>query len=146
VASYIATRFVRMITVVFAVTLFAFFLLNLLPGSPINAILGAGAGDAAARAQVSAQLGLNHPLAERYFIWLGHALQGNLGVSYVSNQSVLSAIGERIPLTLELMVMAEVISIVLAVPTAMGCALKPGGWFDTAVNQSSLAVIGLPAR
>lgn len=142
---YIGWRFVRMLSVVFAVTLFTFLLLNLLPGSPINAILGTAAGDPAARAEVTNQLGLNHPLFLRYFIWLGHALQGNLGQSYVSQQSVASAIAARLPLTIELIVMAEVISLVLAVPTAMLCSLRPNGWFDRFVSRSTLALLALPA-
>src|ERR1700678_3644478 len=96
---YVGWRFVRMLSVVFAVTLFSFLLLNLLPGSPINAILGPAAGNAVARAQLTSQLGLSHPLYLRYFVWLGHALQGNLGQSYVSNQAVTTAIAQRVPLT-----------------------------------------------
>jgi peptide/nickel transport system permease protein len=143
--SYIGWRFLRMLSVVFAVTLFSFFLLNLLPGSPVNALLGAAAGDPAARAQLIHQLGLNHPIVIRYFVWLGHAVQGNFGQSYVSQQPVLSAIAERLPLTLELMLMAEVISLVLAVPAAMLCSLWPNGWFDKFVTRSSLALLALPA-
>jgi len=143
--SYVGWRFVRMVSVVFAVTLFSFLLLNLLPGSPINAILGPAAGDPAARAELTRQLGLNHPLYLRYFVWLGHALQGNLGQSYVRNQGVTSAIAQRIPLTIELMIMGEVISIGLAVPMAMLCALRPDGWFDRFTSGSTLLLLALPA-
>ncbi|MFZ0172041.1 MAG: ABC transporter permease [Acidimicrobiales bacterium] len=143
--SYVGWRFVRMLSVVFAVTLFTFFLLNLLPGSPINAILGPAAGDPAARAELTNQLGLNHPLFERYFIWLGHALHGNLGQSYVSDQSVTSAIAQRVPLTLELMIMAEVISLGLAIPMAMVCSLWPDKWFDKFTSGSTLLLLALPA-
>ncbi len=143
--SYVGWRFVRMLSVVFAVTLFTFFLLNLLPGSPINAILGPAAGDPAARAELTNQLGLNHPLFERYFIWLGHALLGNLGQSYVSDQSVTSAIAQRVPLTLELMIMAEVISLGLAIPMAMVCSLWPDKWFDKFTSGSTLLLLALPA-
>jgi len=143
--SYVGWRFVRMLSVVFAVTLFTFFLLNLLPGSPINAILGPAAGDPAARAELTNQLGLNHPLFERYFIWLGHALHGNLGQSYVSDQSVTSAIAQRVPLTLELMIIAEVISLGLAIPMAMVCSLWPDKWFDKFTSGSTLLLLALPA-
>ncbi|MGO9198604.1 MAG: ABC transporter permease [Acidimicrobiales bacterium] len=143
--SYIGSRFLRMLSVVFAVTLFSFFLLNLLPGSPVNTILGPGAGDPASRRKVILQYGLNHPIYDRYLIWLGHALQGNLGESYISSQNVANAIFEHLPLTLELMIMAEVISLGLAVPAAMICSLKPGGWFDKLVSRSTLALLALPA-
>lgn len=143
--SYIGSRFLRMLSVVFAVTLFSFFLLNLLPGSPVNTILGPGAGDPASRRKVILQYGLNHPIYDRYLIWLGHALQGNLGESYISSQNVANAIFEHLPLTLKLMIMAEVISLGLAVPAAMICSLKPGGWFDKLVSRSTLALLALPA-
>ena len=143
--SYVGGRFLRMLSVVFAVTLFSFFLLNLLPGSPINAILGPSAGNAVARAQLTTQLGLNHPLFLRYFIWLGHAVRGNLGQSYISDQPVTTAIYQRLPLTLELMIMAEIISLGLAIPTAMLCSLRPGGWFDKFTSRSTLLLLALPA-
>jgi peptide/nickel transport system permease protein len=143
--SYVGWRFLRMLSVVLAVTLFSFLLLNLLPGSPINAILGPAAGDPAARAELTNQLGLNHPIFLRYFIWLGHALQGNLGQSYISDQPVTTAIAQRVPLTLELMIMGEVISLGLAIPMAMLCSLRPDGWFDRFTSGSTLLLLALPA-
>jgi peptide/nickel transport system permease protein len=134
-----------MLSVVFAVTLFSFFLLNLLPGSPINAILGPAAGDPVARAQLTSQLGLNHALYLRYFIWLGNALHGNLGQSYISAQPVTTAIAQRVPLTIELMIMAEVISLGLAIPMAMLCSLRPNRWFDKFTSGSTLLLLALPA-
>lgn len=134
-----------MVSVVFAVTLFSFFLVNLLPGSPINAILGPAAGDPQARAQLTLQLGLNHPIYIRYFVWLGHALQGNLGNSYISQQTVLSAIAEHVPFTLELLVMAEVLSLILAIPLALVCSLRPGRFLDAMMSRISLGLLALPA-
>lgn len=142
---YLGTRFLRMLSVVFAVTLFSFFLINLLPGSPINTILGPAAGNPAARAHLTAQLGLNHPIYIRYFIWLGHALQGNLGYSYISYESVAGTILTSFPLTLELMIMAEIISLVVAIPLGVIAALKPEGWVDKLTGMASLAFIALPA-
>jgi peptide/nickel transport system permease protein len=142
---YLGIRFLRMLSVVLAVTIFSFFLVNLLPGSPINTILGPAAGDPTARAQLTAQLGLNHPIYLRYFVWLGHALEGNLGQSYISQQNVTSAIFESFPLTLELMILAELISIVIAVPTAIFCSFKPDGLFDKLTSGWSLGLLALPA-
>ena len=142
--SYVGWRFVRMLSVVFAVTLFSFLLLNLLPGSPINTILGPAAGDPAARAQLTHQLGLNDPLYQRYFVWLGHALRGNLGQSYVSEQPVTSAIFQRVPLTIELMIMGEVISLGLAIPMAMLCS--PARRVVRQVHQRLHPAVAGPSR
>lgn len=142
---YIASRFLRMITVVWAVSLLSFVLLNLIPGNPVVTLLGPEVGNAHAAAQLTAQLGLNHPIIERYFIWLGHVLQGNLGYSYVGTQSVSSAIFGRLPITLEIMLEAEILSLVVSMPLAMLCALRPGKFLDSMVNRISLGFLALPA-
>jgi peptide/nickel transport system permease protein len=133
-----------MVSVVLAVSFGTFYLINLLPGSPVNAILGIG-GTAAARQQLTNQLGLNHPIYLRYFYWLNHALHGNLGQSYVSDQSVTVTIAKHLPLTLELMTEAELISLLLAIPLALICALRPNKWFDKVVGRVSLGLLALPA-
>jgi peptide/nickel transport system permease protein len=142
---YLGTRFIRLLTVVLAVTIFTFFLINLLPGSPINTILGPAAGDPAARAQLTAQLGLNHPIYVRYFYWLWHALHGNLGQSAISDENVTSAISSSLPITVELIIMAEIMSLGISIPVAIACAMRPDGWLDKFVSASSLALLALPA-
>jgi len=142
---YLGTRFIRLLTVVVAVTIFTFFLINLLPGSPINTILGPAAGDPAARAQLTAQLGLNHPIYVRYFFWLWHALHGNLGQSAISDENVTSAISSSLPITVELIIMAEIMSLAVSIPVAIACAMRPDGWLDKFVSASSLALLALPA-
>jgi peptide/nickel transport system permease protein len=119
-------------------------LINALPGSPINAILGVG-GTAAARQQLTEQLGLNHPPLLRYFYWLNHALHGNFGQSYVSGQSVLRAVAQHLPLTLELMIEATIISLAISIPLALICAFRPNNWFDKMVGRMSLILLALPA-
>ncbi len=133
-----------MVSVVFAVSFGTFYLINLLPGSPVNAILGVG-GTAAARAQLANELGLNHPIYLRYFYWLNHALHGSLGQSYVSNQSVTVTIAKHLPLTLELMTEAELMSLAIAIPLGLLCALKPNQTLDKLVGRVSLGLLALPA-
>src|SRR3954466_1968126 len=86
-----------------AVTALSFLLVNLLPGDPTLAILGPAAGNPAARAELRHNLELDEPLPVRYTKWLGRAVQGDLDQSYVTHQKVTTAIGERLPLTIELM-------------------------------------------
>ena len=144
-ARFFFRRILRLVTVLFAVSAFSFYLVNLLPGDPTLALLGPAAGDPAAKAQVERQLGLHKPIVERYAIWLGHALHGDLGHSYFTQQSVVRAIGERLPLTVELMVMAEVIALVVAVLLAVQAARRPDGWFDKIASTGSFALLALPA-
>jgi len=83
---------------VFLVSVGAFYLVHLLPGDPTVAILGPN-DTAHNKAILMAQLGLNKPLYEQYFIWAGHIFEGNFGQSYVTHQTVLSTMATAVPST-----------------------------------------------
>lgn len=141
----LALRLLRLVTVLLAVSVVSFLLLNLLPGDPTLALLGPSAGDPHAKAEVQRQLGLDEPLPLRYTTWLGHAVRGDLGHSYFTNQSVVQAMSERLPLTIELMIFAELISLGVAVPVAITAARRPNGWFDRATSAVTFGLLALPA-
>jgi peptide/nickel transport system permease protein len=140
---YIVRRLLLLIPVLLIVSFFAFYLINLLPGDPTVTILGPNA-TAHARAQLRAQLGLNQPLLQRYFTWLWHALQGDLGKSYINGQSVSQAISEHLPTTLELLVGANIIAVLLAVPLGVISATRPNGRFDQSSTGATFALLALP--
>lgn len=141
---FLLLRLARLVTVVFAVTALSFLLLNLLPGDPSIALLGPSAGDPRAKAELTHQLGLEHPIPIRYVTWLSHAVRGDLGRSYFTQQTVVGAVLERLPLTLELMLMAELIALALAIPLALISAARADGWIDKATGTCSFALLGLP--
>lgn len=137
-------RILQLIPVCIGVTLMAFLLLNVLPGGSAIAILGTNATGGSIKALDNA-LGLNKPAYERYLLWLWHALHGNLGVSFITRQSVTSTIFARFPVSLELVVLSILIALCTAIPAAVFSARRPGGivdWITRAVGMFGLSTPG----
>jgi peptide/nickel transport system permease protein len=125
----VARRILAAIPVVWGVTFLSFVVLNLLPGDAAQALLGADATPAEVR-QLRVQLHLDEPFPQRYWNWLSGALTGNLGHSLGSGETVHSILGQRFPITLELVGYGFLVSLAIAVPVATLAARKPDGWFD----------------
>ncbi len=138
-----ARRFLQMIPVLLGITFVTFTLLNVLPGGPALAILGDGATPEAVAA-LEERLGLNRPFLVRYFDWLGHAVTGDFGSSLASGQPVSHMIATRIPVTLQLILMALVLSLLLAVPVAVLAARKPRGVADRLSMTASMIGLSMP--
>jgi peptide/nickel transport system permease protein len=111
------------------VTILTFWVLSLIPGNAAQQLLGAEATPEDV-AQLEEQLGLNESGVSRYLSWLGNALQGDLGNSLVSRQPVSEILADRLLVTGELVFLAFVVSLVLAVPVALLAAHKPNGLMD----------------
>jgi peptide/nickel transport system permease protein len=122
-------RLLVAIPVLWGVTFLTFIVLNALPGDAASALLGANATPQEVRA-LSIKLHLNEPLLVRYGHWLGAALHGDLGTSLYYNQSVASILAQRLPVTIELVVYALVITFVVSVPLAVLSARRPRGGID----------------
>ena len=102
---FVARRLLYLVPVLIAVSLLTFLIASLLPGDLAYTILG----DQATPEKVAAlrhDMGLDQPIWVRYFGWLGNVLQGDLGRSFRTGQTVLQAVTERLPISLELMVLA----------------------------------------
>lgn len=136
-------RLVQLVGVLLVVTFLSYLLLNLVPGNTAVAILGPGATKASI-AQVTAQLHLNQPLPVRYVEWLGQLVRGNLGQSYLTHQPVAQALGQRLPCTIELIIMSQIIALVVAVPLGIAAALRPGGWLDNVASAGAFGFLSLP--
>lgn len=136
----VGRRILQFIPVVFGVTFITFLLLNLLPGDTAVAILGTNANPQAI-ADLQRQLHLNDPLFVRYWHWLTSALSGNLGNSLITRQSVNSVLTQRVPVTLELLILAFFIALVLGVPVAVLAARRPKGIVDR--MSAGVAMFGL---
>lgn len=136
-------RLLVAIPLLFAISALAFALLEALPGDPARSLAGMSATTDQVNA-LRAQMGLNRPAYERYFSWLFAALRGDLGRSQISGQSIDSLLAQRLPVTMELVVLVFAISLGLAVPVAVGAARKPGGVFDRAVMVISMTLLAIP--
>ena len=129
--------------VLFCVTLLTYMIVNILPGDVAIVILGnlATPQDIAG---LRADLGLDRPMLVRYFDWLGSALSGDLGRSYRNGEPVVQAIVDRLPVSLQLMVMAQVIALGIAIPVALLSVRRPGGLFDRISASAAFGFLAMP--
>ena len=132
-----------LIFTVLAVSFLTFMLTSLLPGDPAQQILGEQATPEALAA-VREDLGLNDPLPVRYVRWLGDAVTGDFGQSYTTGQSVREAISERVPVTLQLGLMAVGIALTLAIPLGVISAYRSGGIADRVITGGTFGLLSIP--
>ena len=140
---FIAYRLAYLLPVLFAVTLLTFLIASLLPGDLAYAMLGDQATPEAVAA-LRRDMGLDQPLWWRYLNWLGGILQGDFGRSFRTGEPVLSAILARLPVSLELMLLAEVTALAISIPLAIQCAVSSGGTFDRVVTGVAFAKLSIP--
>jgi peptide/nickel transport system permease protein len=136
---YLIRRILAAIPVMGVVALFVFLLLRLTPGDPAAVI----AGDTATPEQIERiriSLGLNEPLYQQFFTWIGRLLHGDFGVSLISNVPVITMIGNRIEPTIAIALSTIIFTVIVAVPLGVIAAWKHGSWIDRFVM--ALSVIG----
>jgi peptide/nickel transport system permease protein len=133
-----------LIGVLFAVSLVTFLLLNLIPGDPALAILGETATPQSI-AVLHAQLGLDLPLPLRFLQWLGHALTGDLGRTFKSGDAVSSLILQRLPVTLELLVIAQFLALAISIPLGIWTAYRARRIVDHVSLGFSLSLLSMPS-
>src|SRR6195952_158351 len=141
--TFVARRLLYLVPVLIAVSLLTFLIASLLPGDLAYTILG----DQAPPEKVASlrhDMGLDQPIWVRYFGWLGNILQGDLGRSFRTGQTVLQAVTERMPISLELMVLAQVAALALGVPLAIICAARSGGPVDRFMTGSAFGMLSVP--
>jgi peptide/nickel transport system permease protein len=136
-------RLVRLLVVLVVVTFLSYVLLNLLPGDPTTQILGLSASEEA-RDQLRQQLGLDQPLLVRYAGWLGHLVTGDFGTSYITRSPVAEELAQRLPVTLELLVAAQIVALGLALPIGVAAARNAGRAADNALTALCFALLSTP--
>jgi peptide/nickel transport system permease protein len=139
----IGRKLLYLFPVILAVTALTFLISNLLPGDLAIAMLGDQATPEAVAA-LHRKLGLDLPLWQRYFQWLGAVLEGDFGFSIRTGETVLHAIAGRLPVSLELLVIAELGGLLIGVPLAILCAVRPGSGFDRAVSGIAFGILSVP--
>jgi peptide/nickel transport system permease protein len=141
---FVAKRIFLAIIVLFVVTLLSFVLLHNLPGDPCVAKLGTST-TAQGLAQCRHQFGLDKSLPAQYVQYLNHSLHGNLGTSYVNGQGVGKAIHQALPVTVELLIVSQLIAILVAIPVGVLAALRPDGVFDQISTAAAFGLLAIPA-
>ena len=140
---FVARRLLHLLPVLFAVSLLTFLIASLLPGDLAYVILG----DQATPEKVEAlrhDMGLDQPIWWRYLGWLGHVLEGDFGRSFRTGQTVLRAVAERLPVSFELMILAELIGLAVGIPLAIACAARSGGAFDRFMTGTAFGMLSVP--
>ena len=143
VIKYVARRLVLMVGIIFVISVGAFYLIHLLPGDPATVILGGG-DTPQARAALYKQLGLNRGIVIQYFVWLNHVLHGNLGTSFITNESVVSTIKNAFPIDVEMIILSQILAFAFAIPLAMRSAQKPNGRLDKTASAGSFTLLSIP--
>lgn len=139
---YIGRRAAAAAGVVWGVSFLTFVIMNLLPGDAAQALLGAEGTTAEVHA-LEVKLHLDEPFFVRYWHWLTSAVTGNLGASLTSGQPVESILGQRLPVTFELVAFAFLLSLVVSVPIAILAARRPGGVFDRVSMMTSMLFLSV---
>jgi peptide/nickel transport system permease protein len=141
---FVGRRLVYLVPVLVAVSLLTFLIASLLPGDLAYVILG----DQATPDKVAAlrhDMGLDQPIWWRYASWLWHVVQGDFGRSFRTGQTVLQAVSERLPVSIELMLLAELAALAIGIPLAIACAVRSGSAFDRFVTGSAFGMLSVPA-
>jgi len=140
----ILIRLSQAVPVLLIFAVMVFMLMHLLPGDPAVAIAGPDAPEEAVQ-RIREQLGLDRPLMVQLLEWFAHLAVGNFGESLVLKQSVLSAVIERLPVTLSLSFISLVITLPLGIGLGVVAAYWRNSWIDSFVMLTALLGVSLPA-
>lgn len=140
---FVRKKVVQLVIVLVAVTFLSFLMLNLLPGNTAQVICGIGGGQECVD-QKTEELGLNKPIPIRYVQWLGNAATGDLGSSARNQQPVWEAIGQRLPVTLELLIYSQAIALLVSIPLAIIASQRPGSIFDRVTTSIAFGLLSIP--
>ncbi|WP_373263941.1 ABC transporter permease [Hungatella hathewayi] len=141
--TFIVKKVLLSIVTVFAISIFAFLIMQMTPGDPVRAMLGAEADEAIVEA-TRTELNLDKPLVVQYTLWLKNALRGEFGTSLVLNQDIGEILATRIPVTLSLTIPALIISLVLGILIGVLCAVHRGSALDQIMTVLMTTMNGIP--
>jgi peptide/nickel transport system permease protein len=134
-----------LVPVLLVVSFLTFGATTLLPGCIECQMAGVEGLEEDDLAEIRADLRLDDPITTRYGSWLGDALSGDLGRSFRTRQTVVDAVGERLPVTLELVVLSLTLSLVIAVPLGTISAYRAGGRLDRLIAGGSFGALAIPS-
>ncbi|MCZ6871943.1 MAG: ABC transporter permease [bacterium] len=140
---YLIKRILQTIPTILAITLLVFAMMQAIPGDPIIALLGDAYEEEDAEV-LREEYGLNKPIVVQYFIWLSKVVQGNWGEAYISGREVLNDVLIRLPVTVELIVLAMVVALLIAIPAGIIAAVRQNTWGDYTAMSTAMIGISIP--
>jgi peptide/nickel transport system permease protein len=140
---YIGKRLLVAIPTLLIISIFVFSLQKLLPGDPILAMAGEER-DPATIEFLREKYRLNDPMPVQYINWLGGVVTGDFGISLRTNQPVLELIGQKLPVTIQLAVMAMFFAMIIGIPIGILAAVKKNTWIDYTANIIALSGLSIP--
>lgn len=144
-ARFLTTRIITALITILGVATIVFVMMRLIPGGIVEALAGPAVVQSPEQvARIKAEHGLDKPLIVQYGLWLGNAVQGDFGVSLGAQTPVLPEIIRRTGLTVELAVLATIVSVVVGVPAGMIAAMRGNTGVDTAVRVIALIGLSVP--
>ncbi len=140
----ILRRLAHLVVVLFFVTLFVALLTAMLPGDPVDAIAGFGSPEQ--KDALREELGLDDPVWQQYGRWIGDFVTGDLGGYYsiTGERPVMDRVRDSLPVSLQLMVYAQVLALVIAIPAGVITAYKAGTRADKAANATAFGMLAIP--
>lgn len=141
---FLFTRLSLVIPTFIGMTLLAFFLIRLVPGDPIETLAGERGIDAARHAVLLKEYGLDQPIMVQYGIYIGKVLQGDLGKSIITRESVLTEFATLFPATIELALCAILFALLLGIPAGILAAVKRNSVMDHGVMGAALTGYSMP--
>ena len=137
-------RLLQLIPVLLGVSAIAFLMMALTPGDPVQIMIGDQSITPEQEAELRRGLGLDRPMLERFFIFLGNALQFDFGTSFYHRRPVSEVIAERLPATIELSLVALIVALVTAIPLGVLAAIRKNSILDRLATVGSLLGVSLP--
>jgi peptide/nickel transport system permease protein len=144
VLNYLVRRVALALVVLFGLLVATFFIIHLVPGDPVRAVLQ-GPAPPAEIARVRHQLGLDRPILTQFGNYMSNTFQGHFGTSFALGASVAQVIGQRLGPSAALIGYGMLIAVLIGVPLAIWAALRPHGWVDTAIRVATTVSFAMPA-
>ena len=144
---YTLKRIGLFIPTILLMTILVFFVMRVVPGDPAIALLEGDGGGSYTQQDLEnlrAELGTDRNIAAQYVSWLGGIIKGDFGDSYWFKASVMTELGNRMPRTLELAVLAITLSVLFSVPLGIVSAIKPDSWLDLGARTFTIIGIAIP--
>lgn len=142
--SALIARLLQLVPVLLGVSVIVFAMIALTPGDPVQIMIGDQSVTAEQEATMRHDLGLDRPVVERFFLFIGNAVQGDFGQSFYHRRPVADVIVERLPATIELSLVALIVALMTSIPLGVLAAIRKNSILDKMATVGSLLGVSLP--